>query len=31
MKSGHIEAMTECEIAEDDSLDGLLAELGQKP
>jgi hypothetical protein len=31
MKSGHIEAMTECGIAEDDSLDGLLAELGQQP
>jgi len=29
MKGGHIEAMTECGIAEDDSLDGLLAELGQ--
>jgi hypothetical protein len=30
MKGGHIEAMTECGIAEDDSLDGLLAEVGQR-
>jgi hypothetical protein len=30
MKGGHIAAMTECGIAEDDSLDGLLTELGQQ-
>lgn len=31
MKGSHVEAMTECGIAEDDSLDGLLAELGRQP
>lgn len=31
MQGGHVEAMTECGIAEDDSLDGLLADLGQQP
>jgi hypothetical protein len=30
MKGGHIEGMTECGIAEDDSLDGLLADLGRQ-
>ncbi len=31
MKGGHIRAMTECGIAEDSSLDGLLAELRRQP
>ena len=31
MRGEHIEAMTECGIAEDDSLDELLDELGGRP
>jgi hypothetical protein len=31
IKGSHIEAMTECGMAEDDSLDGLLTELGKHP
>jgi hypothetical protein len=31
MKGGQIGAMTECGIAKDDSLDGLLTELGRQP
>jgi hypothetical protein len=30
MQEGHIDSMTECGIAEDDGLDGLLAALGQQ-
>jgi hypothetical protein len=30
MRSGHVEAMTECGIAEDNSLDELLDELGRR-
>jgi hypothetical protein len=31
MKGGHVEAMTECGIAKEDGLDGLLTELGSQP
>ena len=31
IKGGHIEAMTECGIAEDGSLDELLTDLGRQP